>query len=58
MQTTSKPAKKAKQPQLLIDDTLKERFGPSPLFPDKIEKATRIMSLVRQKQAEQQNSVK
>lgn len=51
-----KPVKKAKQPLLLTDDTLKERFGPSPSFPEKNEKATRIMSLVRKKQAEHQKA--
>lgn len=55
MQTASKHSGKAKQSDyLLTDDTLKERFGRSPLFPEKIEKATQIMSLVRQKQAKKQ----
>ena len=53
MHTTSRITKKAKQSLILTDDSLTERFGPSPLFPEKIEKATRIMSMVRKKQAEQ-----
>ncbi|CAN5488396.1 hypothetical protein BH09BAC4_BH09BAC4_24760 [soil metagenome] len=55
MKTVSKHLGKANQSDyLLTDDTLKERFGQSPLFTEKIEKATQIMSLVRQKQIKNQ----
>lgn len=38
------------RPEIQINDELKEQFGQVPLFPEKIEKATRIMMLVREKQ--------
>lgn len=55
MSTTTKQASKAKQSLLLTDDTLKERFGDTPLFTGKIEKATAIMELVRAQQRKQQS---
>lgn len=54
MQSAAKHPKKVKQTApLSIDDTLKERFGQAPLFPEKIEKAIQIMAQVRENQAKQ-----
>ena len=50
MQTLKKTQNAVEQPGVQINDELKEQFGAVPLFPEKIEKATRIMTLVRKKQ--------
>ncbi|NEU67230.1 hypothetical protein [Spirosoma agri] len=56
MKTTSKSRRGANLYPVLVDDVLKERSISSTLFTRKIEKATRIMSLVRAKQNEQQDA--
>ena len=50
MQTLKNTQSTVEQPGVQINDALKDQFGSAPLFPEKIEKATRIMTLVRKKQ--------
>jgi hypothetical protein len=50
MQIINNPKPAVNQPEVQTNDSLKETFGPSPLFSEKINKATRIMTLVRKKQ--------
>jgi hypothetical protein len=52
MPTTHTNKEVTQQPPLIIDTTIKERFGDKPLFPHKIEKAKAIMEKVRQREAE------
>lgn len=52
MQTLKNIWKTVGNPDVRIDETLDERFGNEPLFPEKISEATRIMTLVRKKQRE------
>ncbi|GEM_PF-6708940 len=41
----------SKKPLVLTDETLNERFGKSPLFKAKLEKAVAIMTVVREKES-------
>lgn len=52
MQTLKNTRKNVGDLTVRIDEKLDERFGKEPLFPEKIAKATRIMTMVREKQRE------
>jgi len=52
MPTTHTNKDVIQQPPLIIDNTIKERFGDKPLFPHKIEKAKAILEKVRQREVE------
>ncbi len=52
MQTLKNTRKTVGDLAISIDEKLDKRFGDSPLFPEKIAKATRIMTIVREKQQE------
>ena len=50
MQLLNNTKQMAEQPEVQLNDSLKEHFGPSPLFPEKLDKAKRVMKQVREKQ--------